>query len=343
MFCKQGNRLFCRSILMTETHARLLHCDRSGAYKTRPLNIHDDPNTFVRLILGLSSPTEAILGFDTSVQWTVKNGRRVSGTITTLDAVGKRIKYHLNTDKHIIVTGGVRGRGTVCWHAKDKDGKALLLKDSWRTDVQRPEHTFLERAKGLVGVVQMIAFEDNRAETKLFRPAGFDFTIAGFDNRTMCRVTMPCYGLAVHQFTSQAQAIAALRDAVQGHLNLLKSGLLHQDVSIDNILIGEDATTTGLRGILIDLEMAIRVNGPAARRIETNQQGTLLYQSVSVVDGRNPLPRDYIDDLESFFYVLCHLLYGFEGANLPFPEAFGPDSVLGEWERRTPRIASNRK
>ncbi|KAF5341154.1 hypothetical protein D9611_006046 [Ephemerocybe angulata] len=322
----------------------ILSTTESGAYKTRPLNIHEDPSTFVRLVLGLSSPSEAILGFDTSVQWTVKNGKRVSGSITTLNALGKRIKYQLNMAKHVIVTRVVRGRGTVCWHAKDKDGKSILLKDSWRTDGQKPEHMFLERAKGLVGVAQMIAFEDNRAETKLFRPASFDFTIAGFDNRTMCRVTMPCYGLAVHEFTSQAQAIAALRDAIQGHLTLLKVGLLHQDVSIDNILLGEDAAPAGFCGILIDLEMAVHVTGPAARIIDKHHQaGTRLYQSVSVVDARSHLPRDYIDDLESFFYVLCYLLYGFEGVNVQFPDAFGPDSVLGEWERRTPRMASYRK
>ncbi|KAF6760846.1 hypothetical protein DFP72DRAFT_1062585 [Ephemerocybe angulata] len=82
----------------SETRVRLVHCDHSGGYKTTWLNIHDDPHTFIRLVLGLSSPRESVLGLDTSVQWTVKNGIRTSGTIATLDASGKKIKYPLAID-----------------------------------------------------------------------------------------------------------------------------------------------------------------------------------------------------------------------------------------------------
>ncbi|KAF6760873.1 hypothetical protein DFP72DRAFT_843148 [Ephemerocybe angulata] len=143
IFFHQLNRLFCRSLLLTETQVRLLHCDRSGAYKTTAVNIHDNPCTFVRLVLGLSSPHETVLGLDSTVQWTIKDGMKVAGTITTVNDSGKRIKYQLRMDEPHAVRRTVRSRGTVCWNAMD----------AWRLDEQVPEYTFLERAKG---VAQML-------------------------------------------------------------------------------------------------------------------------------------------------------------------------------------------
>ncbi|KAF5341214.1 hypothetical protein D9611_006102 [Ephemerocybe angulata] len=338
IFFHQLNRLFCRSLLLTETRVRLLHCDRSGAYKTTAVNIHDDPCTFVRLVLGLSSPHEAILGLDSTVQWTIKDGVKTAGTITTINESRKRVKYHLRMDEPHLVCRVVRSRGTVCWRARDKTGKCIILKDAWRIDEQVPEYTFLERAKGVRGVTQMFAYEDDREQTKRLRPEGFNFESNEFHNRTMSRVTMACYGSSLDQFTSQGQAIAALRDAIQGHWNLLKAGIMHRDVSMDNILFGEVDVNDGPRGVLIDLDMAMAVSGPTAGMLTDYRVGTHLYQSVSVLRHSDELaasanmPRDYLDDIESFFYVLCHLLYGFKGVDLPVPEAFTGMATLAQWE-----------
>ncbi|KAF5341174.1 hypothetical protein D9611_006062 [Ephemerocybe angulata] len=350
LFFHQMNRVFSRSLLLTETRVRLVHCDRSGGYKTTSLNIHDNPRTFIRLILGLSSPRESALGLDSSVQWTVKNGIRIAGTIATLDASGKRIKHQLIMGATHFATHTVRGVGTVCWLARDKTGKRLLIKDAWRTDAQVPEYTFMEQAKGLAGVVQILASEDARVQTKALRTEGPDFGSPDFYNRTMCRVTMECYGSALHRFSSQIHAISALRDAIQGHWNLLKAGLLHRDVSMGNILLGAEGASVGRRGFLIDLEMAIATaDGPLAGVITENQAGTYLYQSASILrNGRAErslvrIPHDYLDDLESFFWVLCHLLYGYEGSNQRVPDAFSAESLLGECENLRPLDASIRK
>ncbi|KAF5340986.1 hypothetical protein D9611_006058 [Ephemerocybe angulata] len=345
IFFHQLNRLFARSLLITETRVRLVHCDRSGGYKTDWLNIHEDPVTLIRLILGLSSPREAVLGLDTSIQWTIKNGRKVAGTITTLDFHRKRVKYQLVMGRPYFVAPSVRGVGTVCWVAKDKAGKHIVIKDSWRVDIQVPEYTFLEKARGNSGVAWMFAYEDGRVQTKALRPGNFDFDAPDFYNRTMCRVSMECYGAPLHEFTSQRQAIAALRDAIQGHWNLLRAGILHRDVSIDNILFGKDGAEEGHRGILIDLEMAASTGGgPTSRVITENRFGTYLYHSIAVLrSGRDerlllPAAHDYLDDLESFFWILCHLLHGYEGVRRPVPDAFDPESLLGRFEN--PQVAS---
>ncbi|KAF6765574.1 hypothetical protein DFP72DRAFT_954082 [Ephemerocybe angulata] len=346
IFLWQPNRLFSRTLLLTEMHVRLLHCDRSGAYKTTPINIHDDPCTFVRLVLGLSSTEERVLGLDTNIQWTVKSGKKVAGTISTLSPAGKRVKYKLDMRDPYFATQLVRGRGTVCWSARDRSGRHILIKDAWRTDPQVPEYTFLERAKGLEGVVQQLAYEGSLRKTKDLRPDCFDFEDDDFYNRTLSRVTMVRYGASLCQFKSQSQAIAALRDAIQGHFNLLKAGVLHRDVSMDNVLFGEDGASVGNRGVIIDLDMAIMAKGLTAGIITELPAGTRLYQSICVLDydrGLVPVPHDYLDDLESFFYVLCHLLHGYECVDSPVDGAFEGSAAMARWEHMASVVASTAK
>lgn len=42
-----------------------------------------------------------------------------------------------------------------------------------------------------------------------------------------------------------------------GHRGLYKLGILHRDVSLQNILLGKDDAPVGWRGVLIDLDMAV--------------------------------------------------------------------------------------
>ena len=42
-----------------------------------------------------------------------------------------------------------------------------------------------------------------------------------------------------------------------GHRNLWNAGILHRDVSINNVLIGKPNAEVGNRGVLIDMDMAI--------------------------------------------------------------------------------------
>ncbi|KAF6760793.1 hypothetical protein DFP72DRAFT_881490 [Ephemerocybe angulata] len=279
LFFHQLNRVFSRSLLFTET--------RWGV-QTAWLNIHDHPRTFIRLILGLSSPRDSALGLDTSVQWTIKNGAKVAGTIATLDASGKNVKHQLMMGVPYFVKHSVRGSGTVCWIAKNKAGKRIMIKDAWRTDAQVPEYTFLEHAKGVAGVAQILATEDDLVQTKTHRVGGFDFASPDFYNRTMCRVTMECYGSPLHKFTSQRQALAALRDAIKEMFRW------------ENILLGEDGAPVGRRGVLIDLEMAILASGPTAGLLTENQAGTYL-NGPSDERSLFRVAHDYLDDLGVVF------------------------------------------
>ena len=213
MFALQPNRLYVRCLVLTETHARLVHFDRAGTQVTPLVDIHRHPATFVRLIVGLSSVEERRLGLDDSIQFTVIDGRRTAGTLSTTGPSGDAKTYPIL--EHIPVPREtIRGRGTVCWRVQDPDtGEELVVKDSWRPDDRPPEQEFLELARGIPGVVQMVSYETGRGDTQGFRCP----TTAGqFHNRSAMRVTMKSYGRPIEFFTSLTQLLCAMRDAIAG-------------------------------------------------------------------------------------------------------------------------------
>ncbi|KAF5340985.1 hypothetical protein D9611_006059 [Ephemerocybe angulata] len=334
LFLNQPNRCFCRALIITESKFRLFHYDRSGAFYTKSLSIHRYASTFVRLVVGLSSHNEADLGLDTSVQWTIVDGRKSEGTISTLDANGERVEYKLIMDAYSTFTHHtIRGRGTMHWYAREdsEDGSIFLIKDSWRSDGRTPEDELLGLASDIPGIAEKVAFEDDLAQTKDYRPD--DFEDEDFTNCTLARVTLKYSGPSLAHFSTQVEAMEALRDAIKAHRNLLTNRILHRDITIDNIMIvkGEGS----LRGLIFDLDMAL----VAKAKISSNgRTGLRLFMSMALLRDSekrrlSPAVHDYLDDLEAFFYVLNKLLYGFSGPGAAVPRSSDvTTSVLARWE-----------
>ncbi|KAF6760718.1 hypothetical protein DFP72DRAFT_756880, partial [Ephemerocybe angulata] len=340
----QPNRNFIRTLLVTERSFRLVHYDRSGFYVSQLMDIHQNAHTFIRIVLGLSSRREAVLGFDTSIQWRCdpETGRKSEGTLETVDADGQPILYKLKMDRPPFVRTGLCGRGTTCWYATHpQTGEDVLVKDAWREDGKASEYAYLTAAQSVEGVVQMISFQDLCAETKAYRPE--DFASMGYVSRTKSRVVMRCYGKSLEHFTSRIEAISALRDAIHGYRGLLSKSVLHRDVSLQNVLLGTVNAAPGSRGILIDLDMAVWTHTDISiLRAETGI-GTRRFQSISVLRSLElelPPAHDYLDDLESFFYVLCHLVLLFER---PGKRSERMDANLVYWESEDASVVANAK
>ncbi|KAJ2912077.1 hypothetical protein MD484_g8335, partial [Candolleomyces efflorescens] len=349
IFIHQPNRLFVRILVVSEQHVRLFHFDRSGVQYTPLLNFHGNPHIFVRLVLGLSSPEESDIGLDESIKWTTRNGRKVSGTLETRAANNEFVVYPLTAINPLFSNGNIRSR-TVCWSARDPTtGESLVVKDSWRSEERMSEHLFLQDAVGVAGVVQMVACEPDRRNTKSLRGLG-NLTPAGFRNRIETRMVIKAYGKSIKKYASAKQLFCALRDAIagmdpfailflpdthwsgtSGHLGLFNKGILHRDVSPHNILLGKPDAEPGDRGILIDFDIALR---RSLNKLADCQMGTRLYQSVSVLKSctsRYPLPYDHLDDLESFLYVLVHIMWNFDSNGAPQPD----HEMLLYWEENS--------
>lgn len=217
IFVQQPNRDFCRSLVVTETSACLVHCDRSGVYMTPFLSIHDHPRAFVRLVVGICASDEKALGLDTSVYWEIDGttGRKTSGTVEFERSDGNTVKYSLDVDEPFTRTDILVGRGTTCWNVHDPEtGEALIVKDAWRPDAWTSETEFLVAVQGLNGVVQMKSFQDFLAETNGYRPG--DFAMDGHRNRVKSRIVMDRYDVSIWFFETRHEFVSALRDALTG-------------------------------------------------------------------------------------------------------------------------------
>ncbi|PYI29630.1 hypothetical protein BP00DRAFT_458436 [Aspergillus indologenus CBS 114.80] len=127
-------------------------------------------------------------------------------------------------------------------------------------------------------------------------------------NRVHRRVIVQDYGKPLHKATSLSAMLAAMEGCLQGYQSLYtKTGLLHGDISIGNLLMNEK------NGFLIDLDLAIREkrDRPSGAHGKTGTRafmpiGQLLGDALSFVHG-----------LESFFWVLFWICIHYNGPNDP--------------------------
>ncbi|KAJ6570073.1 hypothetical protein DFH09DRAFT_1313284 [Mycena vulgaris] len=340
VFIQQPHRRFVYVTLMTSRSIRILRFDRAGCYYSRRINYHDKPTFFVKLVLLLSSFNEALLGYDTSISWV--DGKRVM-KMTPAEICNEGV-WEPNTtelvfeldDQPMFSRRTIRSRGTVCWNAKYK-GKQYIVKDYWRAEGRAQESAFLKDLAGIRGVGQMFTYDDDRESITEGR--GFlDADLMESDttppklvlNRSFTRVVLVKYGQTLEKAKSARQLLCAVRDIVQGHSDsLMHRMILHRDISFNNLLLSHHtASSHDPAGVVIDWDLAKKVepNLESDGTDGDSRTGTRAYQSVKVLYG-SPLLKhhDNMDDIESVFYVLYHVLYGYD--------TFGnsiPDKALGE-------------
>ncbi|KAJ6571741.1 hypothetical protein B0H19DRAFT_1023206 [Mycena capillaripes] len=335
VFIKQRNRLFVYAPIMTGETIRVLQFDRSGAQVSQTINYHEDPIFFIKLVVLFSSLDEEVIGYDTSIYW--KGDKRVMQMIPAelweesdpsapcwkpnvdnisldfdiLDKDGRLVK----DPEPLFARRTIRSRGTVCWRVKYGD-RELLVKDYWGVDARTPESDFLKEVAGIKGVGQMYAFSNARYSTYGLR--GFEAgsrvlsdTEQLVPNRTFMRLALQMYSLTLNTATSALQLLGAVRDVVSGHRDaLLVKGILHRDISFNNLLLSSNPDANG---VLIDFDMAKRMQDIIANQGTEgdSRTGTRAFQSVKVLLRNDKLGHhDHMDDLESVFYVLFYVLYG---------------------------------
>ncbi|KAI0837480.1 hypothetical protein F5Y06DRAFT_297335 [Hypoxylon sp. FL0890] len=119
-------------------------------------------------------------------------------------------------------------------------------------------------------------------------------------NRIHRRLVLCDYGVPIYKAGSPAALLAALEGCITGHESLLKAGLLHRDISINNLMINEGNKESSLSSFLIDLDLAIKVDRVGASGAK-GITGTRAFMAIGVLMGED---HTFMDDLESFFWVL---------------------------------------
>ncbi|KAK5998945.1 hypothetical protein PT974_01329 [Cladobotryum mycophilum] len=108
--------------------------------------------------------------------------------------------------------------------------------------------------------------------------------------------------------------LAALEGCIEGHESLHKAGLLHRDISINNLMINEDEHNPSWSSFLIDLDLSIKEarDKPSGAKGKT---GTRAFMATGALLGEE---HSFMHDLESFFWVLFWICvhYGAQGRNV---------------------------
>ena len=80
------------------------------------------------------------------------------------------------------------------------------------------------------------------------------------------------------------------------HKSLLKAGILHRDISIDNIMLIENEEN----GFLIDFDLVIRISDDHASGA-SSKIGIKVFMTIDALLGE---PYSFMHDLELFFWLL---------------------------------------
>ncbi|EGR48810.1 uncharacterized protein TRIREDRAFT_61618, partial [Trichoderma reesei QM6a] len=79
------------------------------------------------------------------------------------------------------------------------------------------------------------------------------------ENRVHQRLVTQSYGKPIYQASSLGALLAGLEGCINGHETLRRqAGLLHRDISINNLMINEEEDAPSRRAFLIDLDLAIQ-------------------------------------------------------------------------------------
>ncbi|PIL34283.1 hypothetical protein GSI_03058 [Ganoderma sinense ZZ0214-1] len=225
-------------------------------------------------------------------------------------------------------------RGYVAFEKVEKDGKTSwhlhFLKDSWRVkdakDRIHPENEVYDRlhnegagdhvptslAAGDVPVV------DEPGSTQLTRL--HDIGERRHHPRAHYRVLIAEVYRPLSDFSDFRQLAELLRDALQAHKDAWeKAGVLHRDISFNNILIHEVVEKGKIirRGILSDWDLSKykedMMSGTEPR--QPDRTGTWYFRSA--VLGRYPRkPYEVSDDIESFIHVYHYSVLRFHRTNM---------------------------
>ncbi|KAI1198414.1 hypothetical protein F5X97DRAFT_299682 [Nemania serpens] len=119
-------------------------------------------------------------------------------------------------------------------------------------------------------------------------------------NREHRRVVLCDYGTPIYKASSRAALLKALEGCINGHKCLRGAGILHRDISINNVMINEDKDSTSPFSFLIDLDLAIKEDREGCSGAK-GRTGTRAFMAIGLLDDEQ---HSYMHDLESFFWVL---------------------------------------
>lgn len=116
-----------------------------------------------------------------------------------------------------------------------------------------------------------------------------------------------------------------------------RAGILHRDVSENNIVLTDPDTNNGCTGLLIDLDRAIETTKMSSGLLTLT--GTREFMAYGLLNAKpsKPAVHTYQHDIESFFYVLLWVCgirsWTNKKLNIRVPSPDPLDSEFSRWNR----------
>ena len=294
----------------------------------------------------------------------------------------------------IFTAGGIVSRGTCVWEGTlQATGRVVAVKYSWQSTKRSSEakNYSVALSQGVVGLPELVshdAYEDVSTSvrrgvipctlhdphnpTPVEKSAVEAYTSFAMGcNRSFTRLVLGTIGRPISDSSLSPLDIArSLLAGVIAHASLFfQGGILHRDVSINNIIaitsplatmprtpptIGSEflyTPGTELYGCLIDLDYAVVV---AEQDTSGIPERTGTYPFIAIAILRGTATHRYRHDLESFLYVLlwvaCYPVAGTRSALQPAPpedarqrDRWPPDDPLNAWGSESEAIVASLK
>ncbi|KAH7921358.1 hypothetical protein BV22DRAFT_1132339 [Leucogyrophana mollusca] len=361
MFKVQKDRRFVYAISVCDYLVRISMYDRSGAVHTRGYDIHKEPLTLIRVLVAFLYLPPQYLGYDPTVK--LVSFPRELHPFLPIVRVGK----HIYTIQSLCFSSDVvRGRATKCWCVERVQAVKLatpnhryVVKDCWtNTDRQYREEVILQGLAGIKGVPTLIkawtvkiggSKPKHCDTTSRRRPQDFllFFPSIAVETRAHRRLLMAPYAKPLVTFTSRRELLYCLIDIIDAHLHVVKRGVLHRDISIDNIMLYEELDQNGnlrRRGLLVDYDYAIPTNVPGRAISPGDRTGTIPFMAIGIL-AQYAL-SEFVElhtiahDIESIVLVLIYICVAYDGpcnrlrTDKPFEETPLIGWVGGNWASR---------
>ncbi|KAI7948405.1 hypothetical protein MJO29_010070 [Puccinia striiformis f. sp. tritici] len=324
IFKAQPTRSFVVGVTLCGTWMQVWQFDRSGVIGSKPLDLkasRENLKKFFALILGFFKCNKQLLGFDSSFIEAKDHPTVIR--IKSQDGRDQKLEIDPNP---VFRASGICGRGTTCWKAHPSGNKSqkFLIKDSWQPK-EHPEEGQMLREVTEKKVRHMARYHHHEnvhvdgkivdIQSHVRRRAAFqncekvtnkeepeDPNVQNtFINRVHRRLILKDVGKPIWTVGSPLRLLEALEGCMIGHQDLLQAGYLHRDISINNLLVNDQAEDPNRKSFLIDLDMAIRY--PMTKDEDFRARyGTKVFMSENLLVGT--YAHAPVDDLESFFWVL---------------------------------------
>ncbi|KAG5996145.1 hypothetical protein E4U52_007229 [Claviceps spartinae] len=123
------------------------------------------------------------------------------------------------------------------------------------------------------------------------------------------RIIVQDYGTAIYKTSSRKALLACLEGCIKGHKSLDEKGILHRDISINNLMINEDLDNPSWKYFPIDLNFAISIEREKPSDAQ-GKTGTRAFMAIGLLESAE---HTSMHDLESLFWVSFWICIQSEG------------------------------